>query len=85
MRAGRDPHDGSPSNCLCRRLLLGAGRQKSSEASCSAASAPHGNAATRIQSLTTRDGIYAVGVIPEVEALFQRQAVAIVIQRRVAT
>ena len=33
-----------------------------------------GNAGTRIQSLATRGGLYAVGVIPEVEDLYERQA-----------
>ena len=33
-----------------------------------------GNAATRLQSLATRGGLYAAGVIPEVEDLFERQA-----------
>jgi peptide/nickel transport system substrate-binding protein len=32
-----------------------------------------GNAATRIESLATRNGLYAYGVLPEVEDLFQRQ------------
>jgi len=33
-----------------------------------------GNAATRIEALATRNGMYAYGVLPEVEDLFQRQA-----------
>ncbi len=33
-----------------------------------------GNAATRIEALATRGGMYAHGVLPEVEDLFQRQA-----------
>jgi peptide/nickel transport system substrate-binding protein len=33
-----------------------------------------GNAATRIEALATQNGIYAYGVLPEVEDLFQRQA-----------
>ncbi|MBI3634812.1 MAG: hypothetical protein HY216_01170, partial [Candidatus Rokubacteria bacterium] len=32
-----------------------------------------GNAATRLEAYVTRNGIYAYGVIPEVEDLFQRQ------------
>lgn len=32
-----------------------------------------GNAATRLQALVTKGGMYAYGVIPEVEDLFQRQ------------
>ncbi len=35
---------------------------------------PAGNAATRIQNLATKSGLYAYGVIPEVEDLFDRQA-----------
>ena len=33
-----------------------------------------GNAATRLEAYVTRNGIYAYGVIPEIEDLFQRQA-----------
>ena len=33
-----------------------------------------GNAATRVEPLATKNGIYAYGVLPEVEDLFQRQA-----------
>jgi peptide/nickel transport system substrate-binding protein len=33
-----------------------------------------GNAATRVEGLATRSGLYAYGVLPEVEDLFQRQA-----------
>jgi peptide/nickel transport system substrate-binding protein len=36
---------------------------------------PAGNAATRLEALVTKTGMYAHGVIPEVEDLFQRQAV----------
>lgn len=32
-----------------------------------------GNAATRIEGLATRGGLFAYGVLPEVEDLFQRQ------------
>jgi peptide/nickel transport system substrate-binding protein len=35
---------------------------------------PAGNAATRLEALATKGGMYAGGVIPEVEDLFQRQA-----------
>jgi peptide/nickel transport system substrate-binding protein len=34
---------------------------------------PAGNAATRIQNLATKGGLYAYGVVPEVEDLFERQ------------
>ena len=33
-----------------------------------------GNAATRIETMATKNGLYAYGVLPEVEDLFQRQA-----------
>src|SRR5712691_2034639 len=36
--------------------------------------APAGNAATRIEVYVTKSGIYASGVVPEIEDLFQRQA-----------
>ena len=35
--------------------------------------APAGNAATRIDAYVTKNGIYASGVVPEIEDLFQRQ------------
>ena len=37
-------------------------------------SAAAGNAATRIEVYVTKNGIYASGVVPEIEDLFQRQA-----------
>jgi peptide/nickel transport system substrate-binding protein len=33
-----------------------------------------GNAGTRLEALATRGGMYAYGVVPEIEGLFQRQA-----------
>ncbi len=36
--------------------------------------APAGNAATRIEVYVTKNGIYSSGEVPEIEALFQRQA-----------
>jgi peptide/nickel transport system substrate-binding protein len=36
--------------------------------------APAGNAATRIEVYVTKSGIYASGVVPEIEDLYQRQA-----------
>jgi peptide/nickel transport system substrate-binding protein len=36
--------------------------------------APAGNAATRIEVYVTKSGIYANGVVPEIEDLYQRQA-----------
>ncbi|MBI3636078.1 MAG: hypothetical protein HY216_07665 [Candidatus Rokubacteria bacterium] len=36
--------------------------------------APAGNAATRIEVYATRNGIYATGIVPEIEDLYQRQA-----------
>jgi peptide/nickel transport system substrate-binding protein len=39
-----------------------------------AAQGAGGNAATRIEPMATKNGIYAYGVLPEVEDLFQRQA-----------
>ena len=39
-----------------------------------AAQGAGGNAATRIEPLATRNGMFAYGVLPEVEDLFQRQA-----------
>jgi ABC-type transport system substrate-binding protein len=39
-----------------------------------AAQGAGGNAATRIEGMATRGGLYAYGVLPEVDDLFQRQA-----------
>jgi len=39
-----------------------------------AAQGAGGNAATRIEGVATKQGLYAYGVLPEVEDLFQRQA-----------
>ncbi len=39
-----------------------------------AAQGAGGNAATRIEPMATKNGIYAYGVVPEIEDLFQRQA-----------
>src|SRR5207253_10230014 len=36
--------------------------------------APAGNAATRIEAYVTKRGIYATGVVPEIEDLYARQA-----------
>src|SRR5262249_52793106 len=36
--------------------------------------APAGNAATRIEVYATKSGIYASGVVPEIEDLYQRQS-----------
>ena len=33
-----------------------------------------GNAATRVETMATKNGLYAYGVLPEVEDLFLRQA-----------
>ena len=39
-----------------------------------AAQGAGGNAATRVEAMATKNGLYAYGVLPEVEDLFQRQA-----------
>src|SRR5207245_7188154 len=36
--------------------------------------APAGNAATRIEAYVTKGGIYATGMVPEIEDLYARQA-----------
>jgi ABC-type transport system substrate-binding protein len=36
--------------------------------------APAGNAATRIEAYVLKNGIYASGIVPEIEDLFARQA-----------
>jgi peptide/nickel transport system substrate-binding protein len=59
---------------LERAAFLTAWREKKLRGLLLAAQGAGGNAATRIEGVATRGGLYASGVIPEVEDLFQRQA-----------
>jgi peptide/nickel transport system substrate-binding protein len=59
---------------LERAAFLTAWREKKLRGGLLAAQGAGGNAATRIEGLATRGGLYAYGVLPEVEDLFQRQA-----------
>src|SRR4029434_11066437 len=43
-----------------------------------------GNAATRLDAYVSKNGIYTSGVLPEIEALFQRQARETDVKRREA-
>ena len=57
-----------------RAAFLTAWREKKLRGVIMGLGAPAGNAATRIEVYVTRGGIYASGEVPEIEALFQRQA-----------
>jgi peptide/nickel transport system substrate-binding protein len=57
-----------------RAAFLTAWREKKLRGVLLAAQGAGGNAATRIEGVATKDGLYAAGVLPEVEDLFQRQA-----------
>jgi peptide/nickel transport system substrate-binding protein len=57
-----------------RAAWLTAWREKKLHGIVLAAQGAGGNAATRIEGMATRGGMYAYGVLPEVEDLFQRQA-----------
>ena len=57
-----------------RAAFLTAFRERKLHGVVVAISGTAGNAATRLQPYVTRGGIYAYGVIPEVDDLFQRQA-----------
>jgi peptide/nickel transport system substrate-binding protein len=57
-----------------RAAFLSSWRDKKLRGVVLGASGAAGNAATRIEALATRGGLYASGVLPEVEDLFQRQA-----------
>jgi peptide/nickel transport system substrate-binding protein len=57
-----------------RAAWLTAWREKKLHGIVLAAQGAGGNAATRIEAMATRGGMYAYGVLPEVEDLFQRQA-----------
>jgi len=57
-----------------RAAFLTAWREHSIKGVIMGLGAPAGNAATRIEAYVTRNGIYASGVVPEIEDLFSRQA-----------
>ena len=57
-----------------RAAFLTAWREKKMRGVVMAGLGAGGNAATRIEALATRGGMYAYGVVPEVEDVFQRQA-----------
>jgi peptide/nickel transport system substrate-binding protein len=57
-----------------RAAFLTAWREKKLHGIVLAAQGAGGNAATRVEAVATRGGMYAYGVLPEVEDLFQRQA-----------
>ena len=57
-----------------RAAFLTAWREKKLRGVIMGLGAPAGNAATRIEVYVTRGGIYSAGEVPEIEALFQRQA-----------
>ncbi len=57
-----------------RAAFLTAWREKKLRGIVLGAQGAGGNAATRIEGMATRGGLYAYGVLPEVEDLFQRQA-----------
>jgi peptide/nickel transport system substrate-binding protein len=56
-----------------RATFLSTWRDKKLRGIILGASGTAGNAATRIEALATKSGLYAYGVLPEVEDLFQRQ------------
>jgi peptide/nickel transport system substrate-binding protein len=56
-----------------RAAFLSSWRDKRLRGVVLGASGAAGNAATRIEALATRSGLYAYGVLPEVEDLFERQ------------
>jgi peptide/nickel transport system substrate-binding protein len=57
-----------------RAAFLTAWREKKLKGVIMGLGAPAGNAATRIEAYVLKTGIYANGVVPEIEDLFQRQA-----------
>jgi peptide/nickel transport system substrate-binding protein len=59
---------------LERAAFLTAWREKKLRGVLLAAQGAGGNAATRIEGVATRGGLYAYGVLPEVQDLFERQA-----------
>ena len=57
-----------------RAAFLSAFREKKLRGVIMGLGAPAGNAATRIDTYVTKNGIYSSGVVPEIEDLFVRQA-----------
>ena len=57
-----------------RAAFLTAWREKKLRGIVLGAQGAGGNAATRIEAMATKSGMYAYGVLPEVEDLFERQA-----------
>lgn len=57
-----------------RAAFLTAWREKKLRGLVLGAQGAGGNAATRVEAVATHNGLYAYGVLPEVEDLFQRQA-----------
>ena len=57
-----------------RAAFLTAYREKKLKGIVMAPQGTAGNAATRVETMATKSGLYAYGVLPEVEDLFQRQA-----------
>ena len=57
-----------------RAAFLTAWREKKIKGVIMGLGAPAGNAATRIEAYVLKNGIYASGVVPEIEDLFARQA-----------
>ena len=67
-----------------RAAFLTAWREKKLRGVIMGLGAPAGNAATRIEVYVTKSGIYANGVVPEVEDLYARQAVEVDRKKREA-
>jgi peptide/nickel transport system substrate-binding protein len=57
-----------------RAAFQTAWRSKKLRGICSCITAQYGNAATRLVDLVTKEGVFAVGADPDVDALFKRQA-----------
>ncbi len=68
-----------------RAAFLAAWREKKIKGVIMGLGAPAGNAATRIEVYVTKGGIYASGVVPEIEDLYQRQAREMDRKKREAT
>ena len=65
---------GPGSGRMERAAFLTSYREKKLKGVVMAPQGTAGNAATRIETMATKNGLYAYGVLPEVEDLFQRQA-----------
>ena len=78
----RHPHQAAAARA--RRLLQGLRREEASRTSSNGASGAFGNAATRLEAFVVKGGAYVYGSYPDIDELFQQQAVELDHKKREA-